>query len=101
LPDVGTDTNLGYNQTGNLFGALYYNAGGTPGTPPANISPFINVVSAYNDSGYYPAYWFGTSYAPDANYAWTFCSAFGFQWFNRKDFFVSVWPVRPGPAQNL
>jgi len=102
LPEVGGDTNLGYGQTGDAYGALFYNElGGTPGNPMPT-GPFLNVQNTFTDSGSYAAYWFGSAYAPNANYAWNFCSAFGFQWFSRKDFTQGhVWPARPGPATAL
>jgi len=99
LPEVGNDTSLGYSQTGDAYGALFYNELGGIATGPMPSGPFLHVQTAVDDSGDYSAYWFVSTYAPNANYAWNFCSSNGFQWFSRKDFMTYVWPARPGPNQ--
>ncbi len=99
LPEVGRDASLGYSQTGDAYGALFYNELGGIATGPMPSGPFLNVQTAVDDSGDYSAYWFASTYAPNANYAWNFCSSNGFQWFSRKDFMMYVWPARPGKTE--
>jgi hypothetical protein len=84
----------GYSQTGSQMGELFYNElGGVAGAPitathNANYYLFTNVQSS--------AYWSGSEYASNPNYAWFFGTSNGFQtnFFKTTQFYA--WAVRPG-----
>jgi len=81
LPSLPINSSLGYDQTDNPFGELFYTelSGVAGSAMPAG--PFINIQS----SG--AGYWFRNEYAPNANYGWFFAPTYGYQFF--------AWPVRP------
>lgn len=61
LPRVGGDMTLGYNQTGDAYGKLFYNELRRTAGSAMPVGPFHKVSDPY---------WFGSEYALNANFAW-------------------------------
>jgi hypothetical protein len=95
LPSIGCDASLGYDQTGNVFGELYYTELGAAAGSTMPSGPFINVQV----TGFTGNYWFGSEYGPNANFAWYFSTNYGFQFFSQKRYYNYVWPVSPGSVR--
>lgn len=100
LPAITADDTIGFNQTGNAFGELFYTElGGVAGAPmPTTNAPFINIREQQN---FVALYWFGSDYNPNANYAWVFNTTYGNRAYIQKAAvtYSYVWPVRPAPNQ--
>ena len=94
LPSITEDAALGYNQTGNAFGELYYTELGAAAGSTIPNGPFINIQTGTGLAGY----WFAESYDLNANFAWFFSTTWGYQFFTHKIYQNYVWPVRPGPS---
>ena len=85
-----------YNCTNSMLGELFYTGlGGTAGqsittSHNASYSLFTNVQNS--------AYWSGTEYASNPNYAWGFYTNGGYQYANYKNDGNYAWAVLPGQA---
>ena len=82
--------NYGYNITNSQLGELFYSElGGTAGNAmPANSLFFNEQVFA--------AYWSGTEYFPNPDYAWDFNAYNGYQINYGKYYQFYAWAVSPG-----
>jgi len=96
LPSAGDNPQYGYNPTGSQFGELYYTELGRTaqsGPIPADNPYFTNT--------YNYAYWYGTEYANDPDFAWAFSiidgyHGFGFKYLDPRQPAPIAWVVSPG-----
>lgn len=94
LPMGGDHPQVGYNQTGSPFGAMFYTElGGTAGSPMPNTTNFTN------EKDY--AYWFSTEYEPNPDIAWIFNIDGGTQGYGFKNTQYYAWAVTPGQVATV
>ncbi len=80
----------------NAVGVYYYNLTARSGETP----PIKSWYQPHGDQGPFKnirfAYWSGTEYAPNTNFAWLFIANDGYQYAGSKDSDYFAWAVRPG-----
>jgi len=90
LPSAGDNPQYDYNQITSEMGHLYYESlGNSAGGPPANVSPFLHLLSTH--------YYSGTEWSEDVGWAWNFWFTQGLQGLDHKatDLRYAL-AVRPG-----
>jgi len=88
----GTDCGYNVSTSGNELANLYYDTLGNTGYSLVHTSAdgvnFLNLQ--------FSAYWSGTEYAPDTDFAWRFNTFDGYQGNRYKDNSFYAWAVRSG-----
>ncbi|HBA66355.1 MAG TPA: PEP-CTERM sorting domain-containing protein [Methylococcaceae bacterium] len=94
LPSAGSNPHVGYLQTSNELGQLFYNElGGVANRPIPDSSYFINEQAS--------VYWSGTEFTRDPNSVWYFLTNLGYQLTSSKSNQLFVWAVSPGQVPEV